>query len=137
MGTLYLFTDGHPFDWLEAGQDDRWHTVVYVAVSSLPEFDAMTDALRRMLPRGNLRRWKGGDAYRQRFKAAFRRVWPEFKPWINGISFQERTIRQGRAQVLQMFNQYTALGRSISLAVGGMDIPYCVMSSSMPEAIEE
>jgi hypothetical protein len=115
---LYLFTDGCPADWLEAGKDDRWHTVAYLAIPSLPDFERMAAALKSSLPHRRLRRWAGGDSYRSRFKAAFGRVWPEFKPWINAVSFQERVLREGRVSLLANFNDFMAEGRSVGFVEG-------------------
>jgi hypothetical protein len=113
---LVLFSDACPTDWLVNGQDDRWHSIVFVAIPWMATFDQLMQELGALLPGARLRRWKGRPEYQRRFQDAFGRIWPIYRPWINAVSFQERTMRKGKQALLRRHNEYTDVGRSAGFA---------------------
>jgi len=121
---FYLFSDACPTDWLNDGEDEKWHTIVNVAFQSEPALQSMIDGgqgheavlaqdeayvkliegVESRLPSGELAHWKDrGDGYRKRFCEAFRDVRP--RPIdVAACSFQEKTLRNSRQALLRSCN---------------------------------
>jgi hypothetical protein len=130
---LYLFSDGCPTDWLEAGHDERWHTIVYFAFQSDPSLQGEVEGgthfhqvlakdlvfcdlfsqLTTGLPDNRLKKWKSSDAYKRRFIAAMSSSAPRSKPMLNAYSFQEKTLRQAKAKLLAAYNRHGRTERDI------------------------
>lgn len=122
---LFLFSDACPTDWLENGQESRWHTAVNALFSPdedvsqklidgqtheelLPQDPKYLRIIKQIsdgLPKHALRAWKRTEeryrlAFCRSFISAFRR-----EPFlINVCSFQEGALRSSKEAVLAAFN---------------------------------
>lgn len=122
---LYLFSDACPSDWLVDGQDDVWHTIVNFVFQSDPQLSSPIEhgrsheevlvldplyvrfitKIQSQLPSDQLRKWRTGPGYRERFCQAFTAAQQEFKPLVSACSFQEGTLRSSKAALLASYNR--------------------------------
>jgi hypothetical protein len=122
---LFLFSDACPTDWLEDGQDGRWHTAVHALFSPsedvsqqllrgqtheelLPrdqKYSRMIQELADGLPRRAFRAWKKAErSYRVAFCRSFIRACKRELFAVNVTSFQEGVLRSSQRAVLKAFN---------------------------------
>ena len=124
MAHLYIFSDACPTDWLADGHDDEWHTIVNVVYQSDPDLQSLLeqgknheivlgqdtkyreliDDLESQLPSGQLRKWKTGPGYRERFCRAFTALVQKHRPLVSACSFQEATLRCSNQALLNSYN---------------------------------
>lgn len=122
---LYVYSDACPTDWLEDGQEERWHTIVNWAFQSDPFLQGMVDAgtpphevlardalfqdmllrLHALLP-GGLKKWGSRGNYKGRIVAALSELVRTHRPQVNACSFQEKTLRSSEPAILHAFNHY-------------------------------
>jgi hypothetical protein len=123
---LYFSSDACPSDWLVAGQDDTWHTIVNFVFQSDPSlqsqvesghshidglsldrlFNDLVTTLQAKLPSRQLRKWSTGPSYRTRFCQAFKAIQPEYKPIVSACSFQEKTLRASKVALIHSYNEH-------------------------------
>lgn len=125
---FYLFADGCPTDWLQAGHDEDWHTIAYFAFQSDPSLDSkrvsgldhtailpldslFNEILQAFFVQSTgqycLKKWKsgsGGSSYRLNFIKSLSEIDSEKYPQLNAISFQEKELRSYEQQLLEEFN---------------------------------
>jgi hypothetical protein len=106
------------------GQGDVWHTIVNFVFQSDPQlwplvdggqdhekvlasdgqYEAFIAKIQSALPSGQLRKWRTGPGYRERFCRSFGAALKEFKPLVSACSFQERVLRASRPGLLGSYN---------------------------------
>jgi hypothetical protein len=121
---LYIFSDACPTDWLIAGQENQWHTIVNFVVQTDPalfgagfsdvsheaalavdtRYQELMAALASQLPGQSLKKWKTGPGYRARFAGALGSCPQERSPILNALSFREGDLRSSEQAVLAAYN---------------------------------
>jgi len=121
---LYVFSDACPSDWLIEGREDAWHTIVNFFFQSDPkifplvgegrdhedvlasdcQYQDFIARIQSALPSGELRKWRTGPGYRERFCRSFVAVLGEFKPLVSACSFQEKVLRDSKVALLGSYN---------------------------------
>lgn len=119
-----MFSDACPSDWLVDGEEDVWHTIVNFVFQSDPQlwplvnegrdheevlaidsqYQGFITQIQSALPSSELRKWRTGPGYRERFCRSFVAALREFKPLISACSFQESVLRASRAGLLGSYN---------------------------------
>ncbi len=119
---IYIYSDACPTDWLDAGPEDTWHTFANFLFQSDPHLQSSVEQAKpphevlasdsmygelvtqfqAQLPSRQMRKWKTGPAYREKFCRAFKLL--HEKLLVNAISFQEKTLRASKQALLSTYN---------------------------------
>lgn len=129
---LYLFSDACPSDWLEDGEDERWHTIANIVFQSDPNLQTQIDKqmqidrhtahdvilsqdklytdfitdLEAKLPYRRLQKWKSRGTYKSSLCRAFATIQPKYAmPIVSACSFQEKTLRASKEALKQSYNR--------------------------------
>lgn len=120
---MYLFSDACPADWLEAGQDARWHTIVNFVFESDPAlleeikagvghrqilerdslFVGLIEGIQQNLPGKELKKWESRGNYKADFCKAISKLVGENRILITACSFQEQTLRASKQALLKSY----------------------------------
>jgi hypothetical protein len=67
-------------------------------------YQQLITRIRSDLPSGELRKWRTGPGYSERFCRSFIAAQPEFKPVVSACSFQEKILRGSKEALIGSYN---------------------------------